>query len=81
MTPGGSQSGQRLLALDVFRGATVAGMILVNNPGSWGAIYDGTKGTHGGVHASRNKFLSMIKKLLTAVDDLAGHGRKIPPKV
>jgi predicted acyltransferase len=39
MTPGGSQSGQRLLALDVFRGATVAGMILVNNPGSWGAIY------------------------------------------
>lgn len=35
----GDVSGQRLLALDVFRGATVAGMILVNNPGSWGAIY------------------------------------------
>ena len=30
---------ERLLALDVFRGATVAGMLLVNNPGSWGAIY------------------------------------------
>jgi predicted acyltransferase len=29
----------RLQALDVFRGATVASMLLVNNPGSWGAIY------------------------------------------
>lgn len=29
----------RLLALDVFRGATIAGMILVNMPGSWGHIY------------------------------------------
>ena len=29
----------RMLSLDVFRGMTVAGMILVNNPGSWGAIY------------------------------------------
>src|SRR4028118_838016 len=30
---------QRLLSLDVFRGITVAAMILVNNPGSWGHIY------------------------------------------
>lgn len=30
---------ERLLALDVFRGATVAGMLLVNNPGSWAAIH------------------------------------------
>lgn len=30
---------ERLLALDVFRGATVAGMLLVNNPGSWSHIY------------------------------------------
>lgn len=30
---------RRLLALDVFRGLTVAGMLLVNNPGSWSAIY------------------------------------------
>jgi predicted acyltransferase len=30
---------ERLLALDVFRGATVAAMLLVNNPGSWGAIH------------------------------------------
>jgi len=30
---------QRFYALDVFRGATVTFMILVNNPGSWGHIY------------------------------------------
>lgn len=29
----------RLLALDVLRGITIAGMILVNNPGSWGKVY------------------------------------------
>lgn len=29
----------RLLALDVFRGITIAGMILVNDPGSWSAVY------------------------------------------
>lgn len=29
----------RLQALDVFRGAAVALMILVNNPGNWGALY------------------------------------------
>lgn len=29
----------RLLSLDVFRGLTVAGMLLVNNPGSWEHIY------------------------------------------
>ena len=32
-------SRERLLALDVFRGMTVAAMLLVNNPGSWDAIY------------------------------------------
>lgn len=31
---------QRYYSLDVFRGATVALMILVNNPGSWAHIYD-----------------------------------------
>lgn len=30
---------ERLLALDVFRGMTIAGMLLVNNPGSWSAIH------------------------------------------
>jgi predicted acyltransferase len=33
------QSPARLLSLDVFRGLTVAAMILVNNPGSWTHIY------------------------------------------
>ena len=30
---------QRYYSLDVFRGATVALMIMVNNPGSWDHIY------------------------------------------
>ncbi|MCU0404176.1 MAG: DUF5009 domain-containing protein, partial [Chitinophagaceae bacterium] len=30
---------ERYYSLDVFRGATVALMILVNNPGSWGHIF------------------------------------------
>ncbi|MBN1638485.1 MAG: DUF5009 domain-containing protein [Ignavibacteriales bacterium] len=29
----------RLLSLDVFRGITIMGMILVNNPGTWSVIY------------------------------------------
>ena len=29
----------RLVSLDIFRGLTVAAMILVNNPGDWGHIY------------------------------------------
>jgi predicted acyltransferase len=32
-------SRERLVALDVFRGLTIAGMLLVNNPGTWSAIY------------------------------------------
>ncbi|HWV99578.1 MAG TPA: DUF5009 domain-containing protein [Candidatus Acidoferrum sp.] len=35
IVPGSS----RLMSLDVFRGATIAGMMLVNNPGDWGAVY------------------------------------------
>jgi predicted acyltransferase len=30
---------KRLLSLDAFRGATIAGMIMVNNPGTWSDIY------------------------------------------
>src|SRR5690349_3765616 len=30
---------ERLLSLDVFRGLTVAAMLLVNNPGTWSAVY------------------------------------------
>lgn len=29
----------RLVSLDTFRGITIAGMILVNNPGTWSSIY------------------------------------------
>ncbi|PYS51838.1 MAG: DUF5009 domain-containing protein, partial [Acidobacteria bacterium] len=28
-----------MLSLDVFRGITIAGMVLVNNPGTWSSIY------------------------------------------
>lgn len=34
-----SQRPKRLLSLDVMRGITIAGMILVNNPGSWSNIF------------------------------------------
>ena len=30
---------ERLVALDVFRGATIAAMLLVNDPGSWSHVY------------------------------------------
>lgn len=32
-------SSERLISLDVFRGLTIAAMIVVNNPGSWGHVY------------------------------------------
>lgn len=31
--------GNRLMSLDMFRGLTIAGMILVNDPGSWSHVY------------------------------------------
>lgn len=31
--------GKRIISVDIFRGMTVLAMILVNNPGSWGAVY------------------------------------------
>ena len=37
--PVGKEPRERLQSLDVFRGMTVAGMLLVNNPGTWSAIY------------------------------------------
>ncbi|MGL5318339.1 MAG: acyltransferase family protein [Bacteroidales bacterium] len=33
------QQPKRLLSLDVLRGITIAGMILVNNPGTWSSMY------------------------------------------
>ena len=38
-TPAPRPQRERLLSLDVFRGMTIAGMLLVNDPGTWGAIY------------------------------------------
>jgi predicted acyltransferase len=35
----GTTATGRMTSLDVFRGLTIAGMILVNNPGTWDAIY------------------------------------------
>jgi predicted acyltransferase len=34
-----STTSDRLVSLDVFRGVTIAGMVLVNNPGTWSNIY------------------------------------------
>lgn len=33
------QTKKRLLSLDIFRGVTIAGMMLVNNPGTWSDVY------------------------------------------
>ena len=34
-----TKTNKRILALDILRGVTIAGMIMVNNPGTWGYIY------------------------------------------
>lgn len=34
-----SKTNKRILALDILRGITIAGMIMVNNPGTWSHIY------------------------------------------
>ncbi|HYV90464.1 MAG TPA: DUF5009 domain-containing protein [Chitinophagales bacterium] len=34
-----NSSSQRIIAIDILRGITIAGMILVNNPGTWDHIY------------------------------------------
>jgi predicted acyltransferase len=38
-SPPAALAAGRLMSLDVFRGATIAGMMLVNNPGSWSHVY------------------------------------------
>src|SRR6266487_3456751 len=38
-TPSSAPAVSRLMSLDVFRGATIAAMMLVNNPGSWAHVY------------------------------------------
>ncbi len=37
--PKAKAASARLVSLDAFRGFTIAAMVLVNNPGDWGAIY------------------------------------------
>jgi predicted acyltransferase len=37
--PASGPAATRLESLDVFRGVTIAGMLLVNNPGTWSAIH------------------------------------------
>ncbi len=37
--PASLLEGRRLASLDAFRGITIAAMILVNNPGTWAAVY------------------------------------------
>lgn len=39
LTESAKTSAGRLVSLDVFRGITIAGMVLVNNPGTWSSIY------------------------------------------
>ena len=39
VAPNSQPAPSRLVSLDVFRGLTVVGMVLVNNPGSWAHIY------------------------------------------
>ena len=36
----------RILALDTFRGATIALMIIVNNPGTWSHVYGPLRHAH-----------------------------------
>ncbi|NJO87288.1 MAG: DUF5009 domain-containing protein [Lewinella sp.] len=38
-SPSSALGNNRLLSLDAFRGLTIAGMILVNDPGSWAQVY------------------------------------------
>ncbi len=38
-----TESPKRLISLDAFRGATIAAMILVNDPGSWDTTYEQLK--------------------------------------
>jgi predicted acyltransferase len=38
-TTSGLATAQRLLSLDVFRGLTMAAMVIVNNPGDWNNMY------------------------------------------
>ena len=69
------QATNRLLALDVMRGITIAGMIMVNNPGSWGHIF--TPLEHGvkviaGMNAEKGEFIQQYSKGFGLMDDSKG---------
>src|SRR5262245_4030142 len=38
-SPAAATAPSRLVAVDVFRGATMAAMVIVNTPGDWGAVF------------------------------------------
>jgi len=40
------EKSKRLVSLDAFRGITIAAMILVNNPGTWNAVYKPLQHAH-----------------------------------
>lgn len=40
------EESKRLVSLDAFRGITIAAMILVNNPGTWNAVYKPLQHAH-----------------------------------
>jgi predicted acyltransferase len=39
LSPAAAAAATRLVSLDVFRGLTMAAMVIVNNPGDWGTVY------------------------------------------
>ena len=61
---GPKRSRERLLSLDVFRGLTVAGMLLVNDPGTWSAIHPPLEHAQDDVIVSLPKAIDFSKLLL-----------------
>jgi predicted acyltransferase len=39
MTDSAPAKSKRLVSLDALRGFTIAAMVIVNDPGSWGSVY------------------------------------------
>lgn len=66
----------RLLSLDAFRGLTVAGMVLVNNPGTWSAIYPPLK--HAAWHgATPTDFVFPFFLFIVGVSIALALGRRV----
>lgn len=67
---------QRLHSLDAFRSITIAGMILVNNPGSWRYVYAPLRHAaahkrclpaRNGIHGTQQ---NQVARLRLTIDDL-----------